>query len=179
MRTVSFSSIQAQRLQTPASESRFLICPSTFRCSCLLIGSVPFSDTLIDEHTWLMEEWVFHLNVSGLLNPIKRSKIGSKMEKQEQARVVYLQGTHLNAWETKEEGLHESEMRFFPQANYMMTKYSKWKRQICFRKGKYRWVTLLNIYAPSRSDISFYQKITNIMITETKYLIMSDWLRFK
>lgn len=34
-------------------------------------------------------------NVNGLLNPIKRSKILTKMKK-EQAHVVYIQETHLN-----------------------------------------------------------------------------------
>lgn len=33
-------------------------------------------------------------------------------------------------------------------------------------------VTLLNIYAPPGSDFSFFQKISNIMITETEGLLI-------
>lgn len=41
---------------------------------------------------------IISFNVNGVLNPIKRSKILSKMKK-ENAQIVYLQETHLNSTE--------------------------------------------------------------------------------
>lgn len=33
-------------------------------------------------------------------------------------------------------------------------------------------ITLLNVYAPPGSDINFFQKITNIMVTKTEGLLI-------
>lgn len=33
-------------------------------------------------------------------------------------------------------------------------------------------ITLLNVYAPPESDISFFQRIINIMVTETEGLLI-------
>lgn len=133
---------------------------------------------------------VISYNVNGLLNPIKRSKILSKM-KRERAHVVYLQETHLN---DKEHGKlrtmgfnelffssyktgHRRGVAILISKKVIFEKLSEIKDKegrYILVKGKIdgNLVTLLNIYAPPGSDISFFQKITEMMITETEGLLL-------
>lgn len=129
-------------------------------------------------------------NVNGLLNPIKRSKILSKI-KAEQAHIVYLQETHL----TDKEHPKLKKMGF---TNLFFSSYKSGRRRgvailissklnfekvsemgdkegrFILVKGKIDGnpITLLNVYAPPGSDIGFFQKIINIMVTETEGLLI-------
>lgn len=129
-------------------------------------------------------------NVNGLLNPIKRTKILTKV-KAEQAHIVYLQDTHL----TDKEHVKLKRMGF---TNLFFSSYKSGHRRgvailissklnfekvsemgdkegrFILVKGKIdgNLITLLNVYAPPESDISFFQRIINIMVTETEGLLI-------
>lgn len=128
-------------------------------------------------------------NVNGLLNPIKRSKILTKMRK-EQALIVYLQETHLNDKE------HEK-LKRMGFTNLFFSSYMSGRRRgvailisskLNFEKafemsdeGRFilvrgkidgNQVMLLNVYAPPGSDFNFFQRIINIMIMETEGLLI-------
>ena len=133
---------------------------------------------------------IISYNVNGLLNPIKRSKILTKMKK-ERAHVVYLQETHLNDKE------HEK-LKRMGFTNLFFSSYKLGHRrgvailiskQVNFEKiseikdkeGRYvlvkgnidgNIITLLNIYAPPGSDMGFFQKIIDIIITKTEGLLI-------
>lgn len=133
---------------------------------------------------------IVSFNVNGLLNPIKCSKVLAKMKK-EQAHIVYLQETHLN--NTEHEKLQRMGFTYLFFSSYI----SRHRRGVAilisnklhFEKtfeikdteGRFilvrgkidgNPVTLLNVYAPPGSDISFFQKITTIMVTETRGLLI-------
>ena len=129
-------------------------------------------------------------NINGLLNPIKRSKILSKMKK-EQAHIVYLQETHLSDNE-------HGKLKRMGFTNLFFSSYKSGHRRgvailisnrLNFEKvfemgdkeGRFilvrgnidgRQITLLNIYAPPGSDVGFFKKVTNIMATETMGLLV-------
>ena len=129
-------------------------------------------------------------NVNGLLNPIKRSKILTKMKKEE-AHIVYLQETHLNDKE------HEK-LKRMGFTHLFFSSYKSGRRrgvatlisnklnfekvsEMADKEGRFilvrgnidgNPVTLLNVYAPPGSGMCFFQKIINIMITETKGLLI-------
>lgn len=129
-------------------------------------------------------------NVNGLLNPIKRSRILSKVKK-EQAHVVYLQETHLKDNE------HEKLKRMGFTKVFFSSYKSGHRRGVAIlissklnfeklfeirdREGRFilvrgkidgKSITLFNIYAPPGSDIGFFQKMCNIMVTETEGLLI-------
>lgn len=129
-------------------------------------------------------------NVNGLLNPIKRSKILSKMKK-EQAHIIYLQETHLNDNEHEKlkrmgfTNLFFSSYKSGHRRGVAILISSKLNFEKVFEMGDKEGrfilvrgnidgnpVTLLNVYAPPGSDVSFYQKICNIMVTETEGLLI-------
>lgn len=133
---------------------------------------------------------VISFNVNGLLNPIKRSKILSKM-KTEQAHVVYLQETHLTDKEhlkLKRKGftnLSFSSYKSGHRRGVAILISSKLNFEKTFEMGDKEGsfilvrgkiegnpITLLNVYAPPGSDISFFRKIINIMVTETEGLLI-------
>ncbi len=128
---------------------------------------------------------IFSFNVNGTLNPITRSKILTKMNK-EKAHIVYLQETHLDNKE------HEKLRKMgFTKIFFSLYK-SNHKRGVAIlisnkisfkqtheqkeKEGRFilvrgavdgNEITLLNICAPSGSDFSFFQKIFDIIISET------------
>uniref|UniRef100_A0AAX7TZQ2 exodeoxyribonuclease III n=1 Tax=Astatotilapia calliptera TaxID=8154 RepID=A0AAX7TZQ2_ASTCA len=129
---------------------------------------------------------VISFNVNGLTNPIKRSRILNKMKK-DRAQIVYLQETHLNNNE------HEK-LRRMGFTNMFSSAYESGRRRgvvilisraLNFEKsfelkdkdGRFilvrgtvdgNQVTLMNVYAPPGSDLSFFKYIVNIMVTETQ-----------
>lgn len=129
-------------------------------------------------------------NVNALLNPIKRSNILSKV-RAEQAHIVYLQETHM----TNKEHAKLKRMGF---TNLLFSSYKSGHRRgvailisnklnfekvyemgdkegrFILVKGKIDGnpITLLNVYAPPGSNFSFFQKNTNIMVTETEGLLI-------
>uniref|UniRef100_A0AAR2KFP9 exodeoxyribonuclease III n=1 Tax=Pygocentrus nattereri TaxID=42514 RepID=A0AAR2KFP9_PYGNA len=133
---------------------------------------------------------IISFNVKGLLNPVKRKKIISKMKK-EQAHVVYLQETHLSDKEHKKlKGMGFTHL-FFPSyksghrrgvAILVSSKlHFEKKMEMGDKEGRFilvqgkvegQPVTLLNIYALPGSDFSFFQKITNIMVTKTEGILI-------
>ncbi|MBN3318674.1 CAPS2 protein, partial [Atractosteus spatula] len=105
-------------------------------------------------------------NVNGVLNPIKRSKILSKMKK-EGAHIAFLQDTHLSVLE------HEKLRRMGFSKIYFSSYKSGHRRGVAIlisqkvqfelltevkdKEGRYVLVlTLLNVYAPPGSDFNFY-----------------------
>lgn len=130
------------------------------------------------------------LNVNGITSPVKRSRILSKAKK-EQAQVVFLQETHLQEKE------HEK-LKKMGYVNMFSSAYKSGRRrgvvilisnklnfketfQLKDTEGRFilvrgsiedNPVTLMNIYAPPGSDFKFYQKVINIMVVETKGLLI-------
>lgn len=127
---------------------------------------------------------VLSLNVNGLNNPIKRSKLVVKMKK-DQTDIAYLQETHLSNTEH-----HKLKNMGFKNAYYSSYKNGK-KRGVAILisnrikfefisetsdkdgrfilvKGKIdqKDVTLLNVYAPPGSKTSFYKKVFDLAITQ-------------
>lgn len=128
-------------------------------------------------------------NINGLLNPIKRKRVLSRVKK-EQATIVYLQETHLN----------DTEHQKLQQMGYTQVFFSSYglghrrgvailiANRLKFEKtfelkdgdGRYilvrgvvdgKMISLMNVYAPPGSEFDFYRKICNIMVTETKGLL--------
>ena len=130
---------------------------------------------------------VVSLNVNGLNNPIKRSKVLAKFKK-EKMQVIYLQETHLSKQE------HEK----FRKLGYNNTFYSTFLKQsnrrgvailisnsvkfeltkeICDKEGRYilvkgklenQTVTLINVYVPPDSGKSTYEKIFDVINKEAE-----------
>lgn len=132
---------------------------------------------------------VISFNVNGILNPVKRRQILTKM-KRENAQIVFLQETHLIPSE------HEKLKRM----GFSRVYYSSYKsghrrgvatlisQQIPFeqvseisdKEGRYIIVTgkihdviitICNIYAPPGSNFSFYRNIFDLMIGGTGVVI--------
>lgn len=133
---------------------------------------------------------VLSLNVNGLGNPVKRSKIINKLKK-EKTLVNLLQETHLS------EAEHEKLKRFGFRHTYYSSHYNTRQRgvtilisnhiQFDFHKkikdsnGQYLIlkgildqtpVTLVNIYAPPGSNKSFFKSLFEIIVKETGCVYM-------
>lgn len=137
---------------------------------------------------------IVSFNINGVLNPIKRNKILSKMKK-ENAHIVFLEETHLNSVEhEKLKILGFSKVYYFAYKSghkrgvaILLSHRVQFEKtsEIKDREGRYLLVsgkiegvqiTLLNVYAPPGSDISFYRKIFNLMTEATGILICGrDW----
>uniref|UniRef100_A0A8C5G012 exodeoxyribonuclease III n=1 Tax=Gouania willdenowi TaxID=441366 RepID=A0A8C5G012_GOUWI len=112
-------------------------------------------------------------NVNGRTNPIKRNRI----------EVVYLQETHLNSDEHKK-------LRRMGFTNLFSSSYKSGRRrgvaifisknlnfEMKDKEGRFvlvqgsidgNLVTLMNVYAPPGSDLDFFKKIINMMLTQTQ-----------
>uniref|UniRef100_A0A3B1J8B1 Reverse transcriptase domain-containing protein n=1 Tax=Astyanax mexicanus TaxID=7994 RepID=A0A3B1J8B1_ASTMX len=137
---------------------------------------------------------IISFNVNGLLNPIKRSKILSKMKK-EKASVVFLQETHLS-------DLEHEKLKRMGFSKVFFSSYKTGSRrgvailvsqQVPFelisstkdKEGRFilisgrvdeMEITLLNVYAPPGSNLKFYQKMFDLMAEATGVLICGgDW----
>lgn len=124
-------------------------------------------------------------NVNGLKNPIKRSKLIAKV-KRDRISIVFWQETHMSADE------HEK----FKKLGFRNTFYSSYKSgrkrgvgilisnstpfefvsETKDKEGRFvlvkcridqQEVTLLNIYAPPGSRVSFYKKVFDLIAIET------------
>lgn len=125
-------------------------------------------------------------NVNGLTNPIKRNRILTKLKK-EQAQIVYLQETHLN--ESEHEKLRRMGFTGMFGSSYksgrrrgvviLISKKINFEKTFELKDKDGRFIlikgridgnpiTLLNIYAPPGSDLNFFKKIINLMVTETE-----------
>ena len=133
------------------------------------------------------------LNVNGMNNPVKRSKVLAKLKK-EKAQVLFLQETHLPQQE------HEKLKRFgFRNTFYSSYKPSQ-KRGVAIlitnavqfeclevkdTKGRFvlikgklenRMVTLVNVYAPPESTKCFFKTLFDTIAIETEgILICGDY----
>lgn len=138
---------------------------------------------------------VISLNVNGLVNPVKRSKIIAKV-KRAKVQVVYFQETHLSQ-------LENEKLKSF---GYRNTFYSTFKggrkrgvsilipnsinfeltKEIKDKEGRYimvigklenREVTLFNIYAPPGSNTSFFKSVFDLISTHAKGVLIcaGDW----
>lgn len=129
-------------------------------------------------------------NVNGLTNPIKRSRILTKVKK-EQAMVVFLQETHLSEVEHEKlrrmgfTGMFCSSYRSGRRRGVVILLSNKLNFEKTFelkdKEGRYilikgkingELITLMNVYAPPGSDLGFFKKIINIMVTETEGLLI-------
>ena len=133
---------------------------------------------------------VISFNVNGMLNPIKRKKILSKMKK-ENAHIVYLQETHLSNIE------HDKLKRMGFTQIYYSSYHTGHRRgviilisnKVIFEKkyeyadkeGRFifvhgvmngTYVTLFNIYAPPGSNLTFFQKVFQIISSETQGILI-------
>lgn len=129
---------------------------------------------------------VASFNVNGILNPIKRSKILTKMRK-EKIDIVYLQETHLSDLE------HQKLNKFGYTKVYYSSYGGKHKRGVAIlisnrisfeqsfthkdKDGRYILVkgningqmfTLLNVYAPPGADIAFYTNIMDLIANHSE-----------
>lgn len=124
-------------------------------------------------------------NVNGIPNPIKRAKILTKL-KREKSDIVYLQETHLSQLEHNK--LNRMGFKFvFSSAHtsgrrrgvaILISKKISYEHasEIKDKDGRFILIrgqiegmplTLFNVYAPPGCDFSFFQKIFNIMASET------------
>lgn len=129
---------------------------------------------------------IISFNVNVLTNPVKRCKILTKVKK-DQAQVVYFQETHLNDDE------HEKLKRMGFTSMFRSSYKSGRRRGVVIlisnklnfektfelidKEGRFilvrgsidgNLVTFMNVYVPPGSDLSFYQKIISILVTETE-----------
>jgi len=125
------------------------------------------------------------LNVNGLHNPIKRSRIIAKM-KRERIQVIFWQETHLSPLE------HEKLKKLGFQNTYYSSHKSgrrrgvailisnavnfEFKSEIIDKEGRYilvkgkldnKEVTLINLYAPPGDTKSLFKKIFDLIATES------------
>ena len=138
---------------------------------------------------------VISLNVNGLHNPVKRSKVIAKM-KRESLQVIFWQETHLS----------DAEHEKLKKMGFMNTFYSSHKSgrkrgvaillpnkinfqltaEIKDREGRFilirgkidhKEVTLLNVYMPPGQDRSLHQKIFNLLVQEASGIVIcgGDW----
>jgi len=134
---------------------------------------------------------VVSFNVNGVLSPIKRSKILSKMKK-DRAGIVFLQETHLT--ENEHEKLKRNGYNQVYAASYksghrrgvaiLISNQILFQKQsvICDKDGRYVWVkgrvegvlvSLLNIYAPPGSDWTFYRQLFDLMASEGEGVLIA------
>lgn len=138
---------------------------------------------------------IITLNVNGLQNPIKRSKLITKMKREKQ-QIIFWQETHLSDKE------HEK----FKQLGFKNSYYSSYKhgqrrgviilisnkvvfqisKQIRDAEGRFilvkgyidhKQVTLLNVYRPPGNDKVFIKKIFDLIAEETEGILVcgGDW----
>lgn len=130
------------------------------------------------------------LNVNGLNNPVKRSKVVAKLKK-EKAQVIFLQETHLPSQE------HEKLKRLGYKNTYYNSYRQSRKRGVatliansvrfeCYREvsdkeGRYflikgklenKLVTLVNIHAPPGSKKSDFKDLFNLVTQESEGLVV-------
>ena len=130
------------------------------------------------------------LNVNGMNNPIKRSKVILKMKKLK-AHIIFMQETHL----TKDE--HEKLKKFGFRNTFYSSHRQSHKRgvailiknsvtfdcskEIVDKQGRYiivkgelehEKVTLVNIYAPPDSDKGFFNSLFRIIASESEGLLL-------
>lgn len=126
---------------------------------------------------------VITLNVNGLHNPIKRSKVITKMKK-EKLHVLFWQETHLNRKE------HEK-LKKMGFKNTFYSSYKKGKKRgvailISEKEGRYvlvkgyldqKEVTLVNVYRPPGREISFIREIFGLIASEASGVLIcgGDW----
>lgn len=128
---------------------------------------------------------ILSLNVNGVNNPVKRSKLIVKLKK-EKVDIAYWQETHLSNVEhdkLKKMGFkntYYSSHRSGKKRGVAIlisnrTKF-EFKSEISDKEGRFilvkgkienKEVTLVNIYAPPGSNISFYKKVFNLIATES------------
>lgn len=133
---------------------------------------------------------IVSFNVNGVLNPVKRSKMLSKM-KRDRARVAYLQEMHLNDKE------HEKLRRMGFKTIFFSSYKNNHKRGLVIlisntigfeqtfehkeKEGRFILVrgtiagndiAPLNIYAPPGSDFSFFRKIFDIIVSYTEGMLI-------
>uniref|UniRef100_A0A3P9LA26 Reverse transcriptase domain-containing protein n=1 Tax=Oryzias latipes TaxID=8090 RepID=A0A3P9LA26_ORYLA len=134
---------------------------------------------------------IISYNVNGMLNPIKRSKIFSKL-KRERGQVVFLQETHLT--EAEHEKLRRGGFKHIFYTSYksghrrgsaiLISNQVQYEHisETKDKEGRYvmiigriegSLVTLFSIYAPPGSDWQFYKKVFNIMSTESRGILIS------
>lgn len=132
---------------------------------------------------------IISFNVNGVLNPIKRSKILSKLKK-EKAQVAFLQETHLSQSEhvkLKRQGFkqvfysshksaHKRGVALLISSGLMYEHLS----EVSDEEGRFikitgriegTEVTLINVYAPPGSDWVFYKKVLDLMVTSQGVVI--------
>lgn len=135
------------------------------------------------------------LNVNGMRNPVKRSRVMSKMKK-DRTQIIFLQETHM----TKEE--HKKLKKFGYFNVFSSSCKNSRKRGVAIlissslsfdlkkeerdKEGRYvlikcqienRLITLVNIYAPPESDGSFFKEIFDKIASESEGILIcaGDW----
>lgn len=133
-------------------------------------------------------------NVNGVLNPSKKNKVLSKLKK-EKVEIAMLQETHLSP--TEHEKLRRLGFSKIYCSSYkhghrrgvatlishkvpfeLISESNDKEGRYCLISGKIDGVhiTLLNVYAPPGSDITFYRKLFEIMAQSTGIIICGgDW----
>lgn len=138
---------------------------------------------------------VITLNVNGLYNPIKRSKVIAKMKK-EKLHVIFMQETHLN-------NLEHEKLKQKGFKNVFYSSYRRGKRRgvailisncVNFRllaeftdkEGRYvlvkglldkKEVTLINVYIPPEQDNSCIREVFQLIASEASGVLIcgGDW----
>uniref|UniRef100_A0AAR2LBR0 exodeoxyribonuclease III n=1 Tax=Pygocentrus nattereri TaxID=42514 RepID=A0AAR2LBR0_PYGNA len=117
---------------------------------------------------------IISLNVNGLNSPIKRAKILSKMRK-EKIDVVMLQETHLGNDEHEKLKKRGVAILFSNSVYFECTSEIKDKEgRYIFVKGKIdnNEVTFCNVYAPPGERWTLFDKIFNLVATETSGILV-------
>ena len=135
------------------------------------------------------------LNVNGLGNPVKRSRVLAKIRKDE-TQVVFLQETHMSKQE------HEKLKKFGYSNSYFSTCKNNRRRRVVTMisnslhfdlikekrddDGRYVivkgrmdnvLVTLVNVYTPPESDRTFFKKLFDLIVSESEGVLIcsGDW----
>ncbi len=125
-------------------------------------------------------------NVNGLLNPVKRSKILTKLKK-EKIEIALLQETHLNV--TEHNKLNRMGFKYIFSASFgsghrrgvavLISNKITYDHlaEIKDREGRYimirgrvegTLVTILNVYAPPGSKCSFFKSLIDLIASESQ-----------
>lgn len=134
------------------------------------------------------------LNVNGLSNPVKRSRVLAKMKK-DKSQIIFLQETHMSRLE------HEKLKKFgYPNTFCSSCKNSR-KRGVATivnslnfdlieekkdSEGRYIIIkgridnvlaTFVNVYAPPESDRSFFKKVFDLIVSVSEGILVcsGDW----
>lgn len=133
---------------------------------------------------------IVSFNVNGVLNPVKRGKIFSKLKKA-RAEVVFLQETHLNDVE------HLKLIKMGFKEVYFASYKSVRKRGVAIliskklnyehisemrdKEGRFvlitgkiegRLVSFLNVYAPPNSEWNFYREVFDLIVTKVQGILI-------